>query len=198
MSVEQRRTAVLIAVLMVIALVVAIDRGLLAGGDTTGPNASQRYALLESQLAMQNDLLDADEQIRTRRERAAAVWRELEPRLVTAPTPEVAPAALRERLSEELRRQGISAVRVLGEEVRGSEEGAGAESRRVVPIRVRLSFDAEDSAALYRALASLDGTDRLHARVVEFTLRGGGLNPQAQTVTATVSVDTAVLLGGAP
>jgi hypothetical protein len=86
-------------------------------------------------------------------------------------------------------------MRVLGEEVRESAEDEDDASRRVIPIRIRISFDAPDSRTLYAAIAALDSTDRFHACVAELTIRGGGVNTQVETVSATLSIDTAVLLG---
>ncbi len=195
MSGDRKRSGLLLGVLALLALVVAWDRGLIGGREDAPLAAKQRYELVSAQLRLQRELLESEASLAERRDDAQQAWEALRGRLVTAPTPEVAPAALRERVNDELRRHGVNAMRVLGEEVRASAESEGDASRRVIPIRIRISFEAPDSQTLYQAIGALDGTDRFHARVAELMIRGGGMNTQAETVSATLSIDTAVLLG---
>ncbi|MFG0293838.1 MAG: hypothetical protein ACIAQF_10600 [Phycisphaerales bacterium JB065] len=195
MTGDRKRTLILLGVVALLALLVAWDRGLLGGSGEPTLQPRQRYELVNAQLRLQRDLLESEGAMTERRDQARRAWEGLRGRLVTAPTPEVAPAELRERVNAELRRHGVRAMRVLGEEVREAAEAGDGTSRRVIPIRIRITFDAPDSQTLYGAIAALDGTERFHARVSELTIRGGGVNTQAEGVTATLSIDTAVLLG---
>ncbi len=92
----------------------------------------------------------------------------------------------------------MARVRVLSEEVRAGEGAARTSpGSSVVPIRIRVSFDVPDSELVYAAIAAIDSASDLHARVVGASIRGGGLNEAAGSVNVTLTIDTAVAIGGA-
>lgn len=186
------RRRVLLGIFVLLGLAVIIDRTGLAG-EGSSEGVVQRYALASSQLDRQRDLLASADAVRAEITELRETWDRIRPGLVSASTVELAPAALRERVRRELAGAGIGDVLVLSEEVRGepgSEPSAG-----LVPMRIRVSFDAEDSPALYRAIDRIEQSDVLLARIGEMVARGGGLNAVAQRVTVTLSIDTVVLIG---
>lgn len=189
---HSRRHRVLLVILVLLGIAVVIDRVGLAG-ENSSKGVAQRYALASSQLDRQRDLLASTDSVRDEIFELRETWERIRPGLVSASTVELAPAALREGVRRELAGAGIRDVLVLSEEVR-SEQGSDL-PRGLVPMRIRVSFDADDSPALYRAIDRIEQSDVLLARIGEMTARGGGLNAVAQRVTVTLSIDTVVLIG---
>ena len=154
--------------------------------------------MVQAQLAQQRQLLDDAVRLREEVEALRELWSQLHPRLIQARTAELAPASVRDRMREVLNRAGVARVRVLSEEVRAGEGAARTSSDSlVVPVRIRVSFDVPDSELVYAAIAAIDSASDLHARVVGASIRGGGLNEAAGSVNVTLTIDTAVVIGGA-
>ncbi|XHC24716.1 MAG: hypothetical protein ACFHWZ_09510 [Phycisphaerales bacterium] len=186
----------LLGVLVVLGIAVAVDRGGLIATDAS-PSPGQRYALVQAQLAQQRQLLDDAGHLREEVETLRELWSQLRPRLIQARTAELAPASVRDRMREVLARAGVARVRVLSEEVRAGEGTARTSpGSSVVPVRIRVSFDVPDSELVYAAIAAIDSASDLHARVVGASIRGGGLNEAAGSVNVTLTIDTAVVIGG--
>lgn len=178
--------------MLLLAAAVVVDRAGVSGSSDAAP-ASQRYALAVGQLELQREVLETAADIDLETDRLRDAWDRVRPGLVSARTIELAPAALRDRVQRELTGAGIRDLRVLDEEVRGERpEGA---SVAPVPMRIRVSFDTEDSETLYRAIERIEQSRTLLARVGEVSLRGGGLNDADQRITATLAIDTVVLIG---
>ncbi len=188
------RRIVLIVVLVLLGVAVFIDRVGLAG-QANSEGVESRFALASAQLERQRELLDSADAVQDEIDELRGAWEAMRGGLVSARTVELAPAALRERVRRVLTDAGISDLLVLSEEVRN---GAGTDRPAdLVPMRIRVSFDIDDSPALYRAIDHIEQSDILLARIGELSVRGGGLNEVAQRVTVTLSIDTVVLIEGA-
>jgi hypothetical protein len=196
MSGMSPRRWALLGLLLVLGIAVAVDRGGLFTSDAS-PDPAQRYALVQAQLAQQEGLLASAARLRDEVEALRDVWADLRPRLIEARTAELAPASVRDRVRAVLNRAGVARVRVLSEEVRSASDTAQTSSgSTVVPVRIRVSFDVPDSELVYAPIDAIDAASDLHARVVGVSIRGGGLNEAAASVTVTLTIDTVVLIGG--
>lgn len=188
------RRIVLIVVLVLLGVAVFIDRVGLAG-QANSEGVESRYALASAQLERQRELLDSADAVQDEIDELRGAWEAMRGGLVSARTVELAPAALRERVRRVLTDAGVSDLLVLSEEVRN---GSGTDRPAdLVPMRIRVSFDIDDSPALYRAIDHIEQSDILLACIGELSVRGGGLNEVAQRVTVTLSIDTVVLIEGA-
>lgn len=188
------RRIVLIVVLVLLGVAVFIDRVGLAGqADSDG--VESRFALASAQLERQRELLDSADAVQDEIAELRDAWEAMRGGLVSARTVELAPAALRDRVRRVLTDAGVGDLLVLSEEIRtGANPQQPAD---LVPMRIRVSFDIDDSPALYRAIDQVEQSTILLARIGELSVRGGGLNEVAQRVTVTLSIDTVVLIEGA-
>ena len=196
MSGVPSRRLLLVGVLVVLGVAVAIDRGGLLG-ESDAPDVAQRYVLVQAQLEQQRALIEDSARLSDEVRELRESWDALRPKLVKAQTADLAPASVRDRVRTTLARAGVARVRVLGEEVRSIEVAAQSSSgEAVVPVRIRVSFEVADSAMIYAPIDAIDSARDLHARVAGLTIRGGGLNEAEESVTVTLEIDTAVVIGG--
>jgi len=186
------RRRVLLILLALLALAVLIDRTGLAKSEQAS-GASDRYLLASAQLDRQLELIASQGAVESEIESLSEAWLRIRPGVVSARTVELAPAALRDRVRRELVAAGVRDLLILSEQV--LLDGSGADGTGLIPMRIRVSFDIEDSEGLYRTIDRVERSDNLLARVSELTLRGGGLNEASQRVNATLSIDTVVLIG---
>jgi hypothetical protein len=186
------RRRVLLILFALLAIAVLIDRtGLANSREAVGAN--DQYSLANAQLERQLELIASRGEVESEIEDLREAWMRIRPGVVTARTIELAPAALRERVRREILAAGVRDLLILSEEVLLDDSAADATG--LVPMRIRVSFDIEDSEGLYRAIDRIERSDGLLARVADLTLRGGGLNEASQQVNATVSIDTVVMIG---
>lgn len=182
----------LLILLGLLALAVLIDRTGMAKDEPTN-SASDRYSLASAQLDRQLDLIASRGAVESDIEELREAWMRIRPGVVSARTVELAPAALRERVRREILMAGVRDLLILSEQV--LLDDSEAQPTGLVPMRIRVSFDIEDSEGLYRAIDRIERSDGVLARISDLTLRGGGLNEASQRVNATMSIDTVVLIG---
>lgn len=187
------RRRVLLILLALLALAVLIDRTGLAKSSEDASGASDRYSLASAQLDRQLELIASRGAVESEIEDLREAWMRVRPGVVAARTVELAPAALRERVRREMVAAGVRDLLILSEEV--LLDGSGEDGTGLVPMRIRVSFDIEDSEGLYRTIDRIERSDSLLARIADLSLRGGGLNEASQRVNATLSIDTVVLIG---
>lgn len=186
------RRAVLIGVLVLLGAAVAMDR---TGMLDRESSVSQRQIHIEllDQVRSQRALVDRAESIDRARDVLREEWGLVSSMLVSAPTRELAPAAVRDRVRRELVASGVRDPRAIGEDfVGGALSGVG----NVESMRVRVTFDAADSDTLYRAIHRLENSTSLLARVSAVSVRAPGLNEAERVLSVTLTIDTAVVLGG--
>lgn len=187
-----KRRLILVIVLLLVAAAVALDRTrLLRASDEASPRAT--YARVAQQVEQQRVLIQSRDEIDRELAELESVWQRFRPGLIVVPTRELAPAALRDRVRQELVSAGVRDLRVLGEEFR-SEATVPGRTATVLPMRIRVSFEVEDSQLLYHAIDRLEHSEALLARVGSISVRGGGLNDAVRRLTVTLSVDAAALI----
>lgn len=186
-----RRQAIMIGLVAVLAVLVFVDR-FAPKGEGSGEGTSlrevylQKAALEKKQLA----LLEQSDEWRRAHDVAQRRWSDVSDRVIVRPSVEIAQGELRERLTRLAQELGLPRPesRPLATITREGDS----------PVRViQLSLDVttEDWANAYRLIDRIETDPRMLATVTHLTLGGPGLPQMERELSVTLTVRAIAMVG---
>jgi len=194
MSPDTKRTAVLLAVLAAVAVLVILDKSSGSGDDDTASvGNAEVYRAEAGLLAETRAVADSQPSWEADAEALRRAWDDRRARMIAAPSAEIAAARLRAMIEQLLLDEGLA---LATSETLPSV--AAGESGEVMLVGLSLSFDASDAAPVYRVLDRVEHMAGAASRIESVALRGPGRMGGAGRLGATIRVRAVAHLTGGP
>ncbi len=194
MTAETKRVVVLVSVLAVAGLVVVLDRAGRSGAAEESEGAGVRAVYLaETGLYEQTAAVaDARDEWEEAANAAEVAWDERRAKMISAPSAEIAAARLRGLIEQVLLDEGM--VMTTSETLPNGRSGSDAP---VVAVGLSLSFEAKDSAPVYRVIDRIEHLSDVATTIEAVTLRGPGRLGSGGSLQATLRLRAVALIEGA-
>lgn len=192
MSSDAKRTTVLLALLGIVAVVVVVDRVASSEAADDTARTGSLYASEAALTAQTRAVAEARDDWQAASRAAADAWDARRARMIDAPSAEIAAARLRSLVQQVLLDEGISLT--TSETLPSRSAGEGSE---IAVIGIAFSFEALDSAPVYRVLDRIEHLPDAAAHVESISVRGPGRMGGANALSATVRLRAVAHLSGA-
>lgn len=167
------RQLVLLALIGVVGALVVADR-LLAGGEPSGttPSIRAEYEKQAERVAHMKQFIDSAPNWQAANDAAQSVWRDIEPRLITAPTAQLASGSLQQKITAIVTDLGVTLVNSSAPNVRTPVEDL---PMRVVGVTI--SIKTSSPQQLYSFVDRLENMPTVWTHIRRLQAFGPGRTP---------------------